>query len=263
MKKIKLSTNECKKISLDILVDVAKYCERNDITYYLSVGTLLGTVRHKGYIPWDDDIDIMLPRPDYNRLLNEYKSDKYEVLKPQDGLYYYAKIFDKNTIKYEPGIDYKKYRTYGVDIDVFPLDGVVNDEKIINKMYRKECFLEMLLRLSIQPIFYRKNPIKCINRIIPRIIGNKRIIKMIEKHAQKYPYETSDYVVRLRRSTNGFTGALPKSVYEKDYAYFEGHRFCIPKGYDEWLTAFYGNYMELPPIEKRIIHPQESYLIEK
>ncbi|MDO4197494.1 MAG: LicD family protein [Erysipelotrichaceae bacterium] len=257
----KLTKDECKAISLDILIDVADFCDKNNLTYFLSVGTLLGAIRHKGYIPWDDDIDIMMPRPDYTRFIKEYKG-KYTVLDPHSGYLYYSKVYDPNTVKYEPDTDYKKYEPLGVDIDVFPLDGIVNDQEVIDKIYKKECFLELLLRLSNQPIFNRKNPIKAINRIIPRIIGSKNLVKMIEKNAMTYDYDTSDYVIRMRWSPNGFTGALPKSVYEKDYAEFEGHTFCIPKGYDEFLTAFFGDYMTIPPEDKRVTHEFDSYIKE-
>lgn len=260
MKK-RVTLEECKKISLDILIDIADYCEKNNLRYYLSVGTLLGAIRHKGYIPWDDDIDIMMPRPDYQKLLNKYKG-KYEILKPEVGRLYYAKAYDLNTIKYESGLDYKKYKPIGVDIDIFPLDGIVNDERIISKLYKRECFLEMLLRLSNQPIFLRKNPIKAINRIVPRLIGSKNLVKLIEKNAQTYDYDSSDYVVRMRWSPHGFTGALPKSVYETDYAEFEGYKFRIPKDYDTWLTAYFGDYMTLPPIEEqKPSHRSEVYYV--
>ena len=250
-----LTIQEIKDISLQILLDVAKFCDDNNIIYFLACGTLLGTIRHKGFIPWDDDIDIMMPRPDYERFNNEYKSNLYKVLKPEEGRYYYSKVYDLNTIKVEPMIDYKKYDYLGVDIDIFPLDGIINDNVIINKLHKKSKRLETLLRLSNQPIFYRKNPLKCINRIIPRIIGSKNIVKMIEKNAKTYKYEDSDYVVRMRNTPNGFTGALNKDIYfpsiKKE---FEGHLFNVPNNYDMWLSTFYGNYMELPPIDKRKAH---------
>ena len=257
----KLTLQQCKEISLDILVDVARFCEENDITYYLSVGTLLGAIRHKGFIPWDDDIDIMMPRKDYQRLLDEYDHPVYKVYKPENGRFYYAKVYDSSTIKFEADVDYNKYQPIGVDIDVFPLDGIVNDQKIIDKLYKKECILETLLRLSNQPIFNRKNPIKAINRIIPRIIGSKNLVKMIERNAQTYDYDSSDYVIRMRWSPNGFTGALPKEVFEKDYGEFEGHRFIIPKGYDQFLSAFFGDYMQIPPKDKQVTHDFECYKI--
>ena len=258
----KLSLEECKKISLDILIDIADFCEKNNITYFLAVGTLLGAIRHGGFIPWDDDIDIMMPRPDYERFLKEY-TGHYRLLKPEEGLLYYAKAYDPDTVKYEADTDYRKNKPIGVDIDIFPLDGVVNDERIIEKMYKRECLLETLLRLSNQPIFLRKNPIKCINRIIPRLIGSKNIVKLIEKNAKTYDYESSDYVIRWRWSPNGFTGALPKSVFEKASGTFEGHKFCIPKGYDQFLTAFFGDYMTLPPEDKRVTHDFDCYSLKE
>ncbi|MDO4940295.1 MAG: LicD family protein [Erysipelotrichaceae bacterium] len=253
--KQELTLEEIKKISLDILIDVASFCEQNNITYYLACGTLLGAIRHKGFIPWDDDIDIMMPRPDYNRFLDIYKSDNYKLLKPSDGRYYYAKVYDTKTIKVEPMIDYKKYDYLGIDIDIFPLDGIVNDKKEIERIHNKSKKLETLLRLSNQPIFYRKNPIKCINRIIPRIIGSKNLVKMIEKNAQTYSYEDSDYVIRVRNTPNGFTGALLKDVYNPPIKKeFENHNFYVPKQYDKWLTTFYGDYMMLPPLDKQKAH---------
>lgn len=258
-----LDLNEIRDISLNILNNVTKFCDDNNIVYFLGCGTLLGAIRHKGFIPWDDDIDILMPRGDYERFLSIYQDRKYKVLKPSEGRYYYAKVYDTSTLKYESNIDYKKYRPVGVDIDVFPLDGSIDNKELVDKQYKKACFLETLLRLSNQPVFYRKNPIKCINRIIPRIIGSKRLVRLIENNAKKYPYETSNYVTRMRRSTNGFTGALPKEVYEVSKGTFEGNTYNIPKGYDKWLSTFYGNYMELPPENKRVVHITKCYKKDK
>lgn len=256
----KLTLDEIKKISLDILDDIAAFCDANNITYFLSVGTLLGAVRHKGFIPWDDDVDIMMPRPDYIRFLNTYTNERFKVYKPEEGRLYYAKVYDTKTVKYEKDIDYGKNRALGVDVDIFPLDGIVNDQKVIDKLYKRAVFLETLLRLSNQPVFNRgKNPIKALNRIIPRIIGSRNLVRMIEKNAMTYDYDTSDYVIRMRWSPNGFTGALSKEVYEKDYGEFEGRKYCIPKGYDAFLTAFFGDYMTLPPEDKRVTHSYDAY----
>lgn len=262
--KHKLTVKDCKKISLDILKNVTGFCEENDITYFLACGTLLGAIKYKGYIPWDDDIDIMMPREDFNRFINSYSHHKYKLLKPEDGLFCIAKVYDSNTEKYEMGIDYKKNKPLGVDIDVFPLDGIINDKNVIKKMYRRECFLEMLLRLSNQPLFLRKNPLKCINRIIPRLIGSKNIVKWIIKNQTKYPYKDSEYVVRMKRSLNGFTGALPKEIFDKDYAIFEGNKFVVPKGYDKWLKSFYGDYMNKLPKEedRKPSHDNKCFLIK-
>lgn len=260
---IKLNSEQIKRISLDILIDVARFCEENNITYYLACGTLLGAIRHQDFIPWDDDVDIMMPRPDYNKFLSEYNNDRYKLCKPEEGRYYYAKVYDNKTIKYEKGYDYKKYKPLGVDIDIFPLDGIVNNDEIVEKLYKKSGVLELLLRLSNQPIFYRKNPLKAINRIVPRIIGSKNLVRMIEKNAQTYKYEDSEYVIRMRNTPNGFTGALKKEVYNPAIKKkFAGHEFYVPRDYDAWLKRFFGDYMTLPPEEKRQAHHNnESYLI--
>lgn len=258
-----LSLDEIKRIEIKILKDVKEFCDENDITYFLACGTLLGAIRHKGFIPWDDDVDIMMPRPDYIRFLNVYNNKKYKLLKPSEGRFYYAKIYDPNTIKLEEGTDYSLYEPIGIDIDVFPLDGIVNDKKIIDKLYKRSSFFETLLNLSNQPIFYRKNPIKSINRIIPRIIGRKNLVKLIEKNAQTYDYDGSEYVIRMRKSSNGFTGALEKKVYDKSYMIFEGETYCVPKGYDIWLSSFYGtDYMKIPSIDKIKTHKNICYIKE-
>lgn len=257
----KLSIEEIKQISLNILIDVASFCDENNIKYYLACGTLLGAIRHKGFIPWDDDLDIMMPRPDYNRFIDTYKNDKYFVCNPNSGMYFFAKVYDSNTIEYEKGISYKKYKPIGVGIDVFPLDGIVNDQNIADELTKKHSKYEMLLRLSNQPIFYRKNPIKAINRIVPRIIGSKNIVKKIDKIAQTYKYDDCSYVIRYKDTPNGSTGILDKEVYGVVKEEFEGHLFNVPSGYEKWLSRFFGDdYMKLPPEEKRIVHTRETYI---
>lgn len=255
----KLSLRERQNISLEILIDVDTFCRKHNITYFMGCGTLLGAVRHKGFIPWDDDIDILMFRDDFNRFIDVYQSEHYSLSKPMDGRFCIAKVYDNATVEYETGIDYKGREPLGVDIDIFPLDGIKNDKKIIDKQYKRECFLEMLLRLANQQLFLRKNPLKCINRIIPRIIGRKNIVKMIILNQTKYKVDEEEYVVRMKRSTNGFTGALPKSVYSPIELSFEGHLFLAPAGYDVWLKAFFGDYMKLPPLEKQKPHEGNCY----
>ena len=207
-------TKEIQKKAYEILCDIDDFCKENDIKYYLSGGTCLGAVRHKGFIPWDDDIDIMMPRPDYNRFLREYVSKNYIALKPNQGHFFFAKVYDPKTEMIESGVDYKKIKPIGVSIDIFPLDGMVDDEKEYKRRVKLSSFFETLLRLSNQPIFYRKNPLKAINRIIPRMIGSRNLVKIIEKIDQKYDYEKSDFVIRFKTTPNGETVPVSKAAFE-------------------------------------------------
>lgn len=254
----KLDITEIRKISLEILIDVSNFCEKNGIRYFLACGTLLGCIRHQGFIPWDDDIDIMIPRPDYEKFIDEYNG-KYKVCNPKNGMYFYAKVYDDNTVLFENNIDYKKYKPIGINIDVFPLDGIVKNDKVVKKKIKISSILEMLLRLSNQPIFYRKNPFKAINRIIPRIIGSKNIVKLIEMNAKSYGYDNSDYVIRYKDTPNGKTEALPKEIFGQSRMQFEKKEFIVPTGYHEWLSSFFGDYMIIPPKEKQIIHNRDAY----
>lgn len=130
---------EIKKIQLEILKYVDQFCSQNNIKYALGYGTLIGAVRHKGFIPWDDDIDIIMRRNDYNRFIELFSKEtgRYKVWSHNLQTDYpipYAKVTDEKTLKLE-GTNY--YVERGVDIDVFPLDDLPNDEKAVDKVFKK------------------------------------------------------------------------------------------------------------------------------
>jgi len=128
---------------IDILHDIHCFCEEKGLHYYLAYGTLLGAVRHKGFIPWDDDIDIWLPRPDYDRFLKEYKSDHFEAIWAGNYPGYpldFAKVHDTRTRLVEEGGD----GNWGVFVDVFPLDGA-SDEKTWKQTLKSVAFVRHLI----------------------------------------------------------------------------------------------------------------------
>ena len=134
----KIEEKELKSIELNILKDIHTFCEMNNLTYYLCGGTLLGAVRHRGFIPWDDDIDIFMPRVDYDRFLTEYASKQYTVLchKNTQGYYLpFAKVVDKSTRIEETLV--KSIPNCGVYVDVFPIDGFSNNVDTAKSMVKK------------------------------------------------------------------------------------------------------------------------------
>lgn len=120
-----LNLQDLQKIELDILQDVHSFCEQHNIVYSIAYGSLIGAIRHKGFIPWDDDIDIIMPRPDFERFLNEYKSDKFELVSPHsnDSYIAYGRVCDNKRTISQSGIPWCS-KDVGVWIDLFPVDGV-------------------------------------------------------------------------------------------------------------------------------------------
>lgn len=157
-----LTLEEHKQVQLDILKFVDAFCEKEGLRYYLSDGTLLGAIRHHGYIPWDDDIDIQMPRPDLFKLIETFNkkcgNGRYRLIDPQEAIaqHYMVKIIDTETVKIEPYLNYR-HGFLGVDIDVFAMDGCPEDEaefrrwgkeiRRYNKayMYRKRAFHRVVL----------------------------------------------------------------------------------------------------------------------
>ena len=148
MKRKKLNSDEVKKIELQLLLKFDELCKKHDLQYSLCGGTLLGAIRHKGFIPWDDDIDVMMPRDDFEKLLKLEKtqaSDQVEKLvswKSGKSIYPFIKMINTKTVLKEKYLD-KEYTT-GVWIDIFPIDGMPEDQKIVDKKYKKVIFYKMM-----------------------------------------------------------------------------------------------------------------------
>lgn len=250
-----ITKEQMKKIQIDILDDVAKFCEENNIKYWIDAGTLLGAIRHKGYIPWDDDIDLGMLREEYDKFIKLYnlKNSKYklkciELDKTYE--YPYGKVIDTDTILYEPD---EKGIKIAVNIDVFVYDNAPDDVHELNRMYNKRDKYERL-RLyqkfvpssdcSIKRII--KKIIKCILNFFPKDYFIMKIVKNSKKYCKTQCSNIGNFTSTSRISCS-------KSIFDEYIEVeFEGKKYKAPKGYNEWLTIIYGNYMELPPVEKRI-----------
>lgn len=252
-----IGLEERKKLQLDILVDVASYCERNHITYFLSSGTLIGAVRHQGYIPWDDDIDIMMPRPDYERFAKEYSSEVYEFTdmnKDKDFPYVLGKVWDIRTQQKEERIN---YNLLGVNIDIFPLDGL-SENFFLQKLH---LFIIGLLtnvrrfkRIVLKDVMTKwKKFCFALFKFFLLAISYKSLANAIYFFQKRYKWSSAVYVSSLASTTERLIGK--KEWFEKPIqSTFEKYTFFIPNGYANWLTLVYGDYMKLPPKEKRSPH---------
>ncbi len=260
---VEIGFNEHKKIQLQILKEVADFCDSRKLTYFLAYGTLLGAVRHKGFIPWDDDIDIYVPRDDYEKLTASFnkccQNKNLHLVSPYSASSHHpmVKIVDKRTIKIEKGIEYKSY-VPGVDIDVFPLDGQPDNEAAFVKWCKKLKFIYKLHFIfnSDKKQFNIKSWIAYgIVKYVFR--GKKGLLNTAKKYHQKYNYQNSVYAGSTECFFFELGDRAHKSCFEEYLmADFEGFQFKIPKGYDEVLTNFYGDYMKLPPVEERVTHHQ-------
>ena len=248
----------------DMLSAVVKVCDENNIRYYLIGGTALGAIRHKGFIPWDDDIDIAMPRCDYERFLKISHSelpDYYEVRNnethPEGHVYPWSKIEDKRTTVV---MDWHKHLNYagGIYIDLFPLDGLPKSVflrkihlNLLTFLWKKVLYISYAdpytsgksnLKLHIIKLLHGK---KC------RLLLHPIVHPLIHLLLRLYKYDKCIYVANCL-GEYGFKEVMKREIFGKSvYKEFEGHLYKIPEQYDTYLKNLYGNYMELPPINKR------------
>ena len=254
-----IDIEESKKIELDILSYFARFCEEHGLRYFLAYGTLIGAVRHKGFIPWDDDVDVQMPREDYNRLIEIFNDQKeiehLTLVSPEDKISRHSmvKIIDTRTVKIEKSVDYKN-GYLGIDIDVFPLDGQPVDKDAYEKWYNKLHKIYWFYLINIM------DPAVSIKRrvaipLIRVLFNKKRLKKKADKLHAAYPYEISQYVGVIETPFDYKTDRVDKKHYE-DFAMleFEGQLFRAPVGYHEVLSTVYGDYMKLPPEEEQVTH---------
>lgn len=255
-----ISLNELKKIELEILIFIDEVCRENNLCYSLCGGTLLGAVRHRGFIPWDDDIDIMMPRPDYDRFVEILKrtENKYKVLAPgQEGYYYnFSKVVDCETILNE--FMCQPIDNMGVFVDVFPLEGMPSDNTVREKHFDKLHRLRKRINsFSMLKPRIRKNLIAYVRNLCVYQKNKKADLltlqKEYEKLAKQYSYYESEYACLTG-------GDGQKEVFSKfilvgrEGRIFEEREFYAIREYDLYLKQLYGDYMTLPPKEKRVTH---------
>lgn len=264
-KRVELTEEELKEVELEILKAVHEFCVHNNICYFLWGGTLIGAVRHNGFIPWDDDIDIAMPRDDYERFVRSFDTEKHGVYSCDvNPLYPYnfAKAFDKSTLKVEPLKTAKEFEI-GINIDIFPIDNIHSSE-VPRKFLKRWERLVLMWKLSI--IKYAK--VNSLKRVIRNIIvfimdiirltgafNPNRISRKINALAMIDKDVQTDYCMLFAKPHIKSPITFEKSWISQFCSHkFENTEFFIPVGYDNILRACYGDYMTLPPENERVTH---------
>lgn len=257
-------------LMLKILKEVHKICEENNIKYFLSDGTLIGAIRHQGFIPWDDDLDIGMLREDYekfckiapqilseNFILQNFQTDKGYGLQ-------YGKVILKNTVWIEKVAKNTNRQWSGIYIDIFPYDNITENkkmQKLINRLY---IFIQglILIKFKYINISNYESMAKKLKYVLKKIylctISKKLLIYIRDSICKRYLNKSKTLVTKY--GGNFYKNQNPYNFY-KDLTLqkFEDTSFYIPKNYDKILKNLYGNYMEIPPIEKQRQHGIEYF----
>lgn len=263
----KLSFNDAQHISFGVLKYIDEFCRKNGITYFIGHGTLLGAVRHQGFIPWDDDIDILMFRKDYEKFINCFNAvdqDIYKCLSFETGTFYlpYAKVVDTRTVVRAK--NFVEIEDNGIAVDVFPMDYVSNSKEECIKIRNKYKIYGKMLRYSLYNDFSeisKRLNFKYPVYLIAKALGTRRISDQIIKFNKKLPSKKKKYTISFGAFLCG-----DKGIYESKWfrecrlLKFEDFEFAAPCKYKEFLSERYGDYMKLPPENQRIQHLQDAWL---
>lgn len=263
----KMTNRELQLFCLRILKDVHAFCVENEIAYSLAYGTLLGAVRHKGFIPWDNDIDICMPRPDYEKFVSTYKSNDYQLAyfgkgSKRDCLISFARVFDDEETVAKNA--FWSAKDTGVWIDVFPLDGVSDDKDEFNQKYAEleKQWINLLHKRVQYKYFSRAESLRIKWNFLARKIaflnglGGHSLQKKYIDEMKTIPFESANYWSQLAVMDNGPVEYMSKETFsERVLIDFEDSAFFVMNGYHENLKAVYGDdYMIPPPEGKRTVH---------
>lgn len=256
----KISMEETKTLEYELLKYAKGICDKNNIKYYLAYGTLLGAVRHGGFIPWDDDVDIVLFREDYNRFLEAVQKDAHEYIKVTymdntDSFFGpYAMLIDTRTTIRHPFLKDELLKEYGICIDVFPLD-VSSDLEEVKSLLKKSNFMKSMNNLTmIKNFSHEKGKKKIVKQIIApfaNLVGHRKWCQKIHALSKKTNTENPQYAMDLMWGPT-MNWVVPFEAYKESVQLkFEDDYFNAPAAYDLVLRTGYGNYMEFPPEDQR------------
>lgn len=265
----RLSIDEMKRIELEVMDEIDRVCREQGIPYFMAFGTLLGAVRHGGFIPWDDDIDIVMLREDYERFVAGYPSwssgSRFKLLNCRDGesIFQFSKLTDATTVAYENFIE--KSRFNGVWVDIFPLDFVNrSDRAAFNRVMRKRARLELVRNCIVTDSKVGTNGfVKLAKRIVcplAKHLDASACALRIDTLAQTWRDTPTDEVACIA-ATMDCEMVYPLGIFDPIDLPFEDRVYSAPAGYEQFLTLRYGDWRQLPPESERIIHTFEAYAL--
>lgn len=260
LKKYEFSKPELRKLqkkNLELIINFKKFCEKNNLKFFLCGGGCIGAIRHNGFVPWDDDLDIFMPREDYEKLIKIKSSENFYILRTNEKIFTgqsFTLISDKNsTLIKKEQIGIKTPR--GVSIDVFPLDGCP-DSKIKQKF---QIIFACLFLLFITRVVPKNHGIilKIFASIILKIFSSNKLKYKIacfcEKQMSKYKIKDCKYIREFCAGPKYMKNLYKKEIFESFVLKkFENTELPVPIGYDEYLKTAFGNYMQLPPENERV-----------
>lgn len=260
---------------VEVMKSFDRFCTDNQLQYFASSGTAIGAIRHKGFIPWDDDIDVYMPRADYNRLMQLRKTlsgSGYAIkdLGDNEYVYAFAKYYDANTTL----IETKEFPKciIGVYIDIFPLDEVFGSYEEISRKkteysaaYRmyQDTFIKVTPRMFLS-YFYHRNFKRFLELFRAVFFTEKKKADIRSKFCQLEKQWSKEHGRLLL--THSCIYPLERELFQKewfsDYVYlpFENIEIRLPKEYDHYLTHLFGDYMTPPPAEKQVSTHSHYYL---
>lgn len=250
---------------LEIAKDFHNYCQKNKLTYYIIGGTFLGAIRHKGFIPWDDDMDIAMPREDYEKFLKDFPQDKYLILNyktNKDYKYYISKLCSKEYM-----IKEKTGNQVNLFVDIFPIDGMPKN-KVAKKIHcLKILYHRMKLSFYYNDTIDKNKKRKLYEKILifiaekipfKKIINPSREKAKIDKLLMKNSFYNSFYSGTIMGAYREREIVETRLFGKPELYTFEDTKFYGPEKSDEYLTHIYGDYMKLPSKEKQICNHIDS-----